>query len=149
MAKVDYWPRHDDHPYSIDFNFPLTRWVPRQPETIDATGGHCPNNDNNVVLNTQNCGILLHSCWGHMIPDRFVWYSLHSQPSPNIFQQKFALVSCWVLASSYCIRTLVCLLYWVLNELTNLGKNEISSQCATASLNISMGIGDCQERGRV
>ena len=84
-----------------------------------------------------------------MIPDRVVWYSLHSQPCPNIFPQKFALVSCWVLASLYCIRTLVCLLHWVLNELTNFEKNEISPRHATASLNISTAIGDCQERGRV
>ena len=64
---------------------------------------YCPNNGNNVVLNAQNCGILLHSCWVRIIPDRVVWYSLHSQQCPNIFPQKFALVSCWILASSYCI----------------------------------------------
>ena len=71
-----------------------------------------------------------------MIHNRVVWHSFHSQPCGNIFAQKFALVSSCVLASSYHIRTLVCLLGWVLNELTNFGGNEIGSRHAIASVNI-------------
>ena len=71
-----------------------------------------------------------------MIPNRVVWHSFDSQPCRNIFAQKFALVSSCVLASSYHIRTLVSLLCWDLNELTNFGGNEISSRHAIASVNI-------------
>ena len=71
-----------------------------------------------------------------MIRNRVVWHSFHSQPCHNIFAQKFALVSSCVLASSYHIRTLVCLLCWVLNELTKFGGNEIGSRHAIASVNI-------------
>ena len=71
-----------------------------------------------------------------MIRNRVVWHSFHSQPCHNIFAQKFALVSSYVLASSYYIRTLVCLLLWVLNKLTNIGGNEIGSRHAIASVNI-------------
>ena len=71
-----------------------------------------------------------------MIRNRVIWHSFHSQPCHNIFPQKFALVSSCVLASSYHIRALVCLLGWVLNELTNIGGNEIGSRHAIAFLNI-------------
>ena len=42
------------------------------------------------------------------------------------------LRSCFI----YHIRTLVCLLCWVLNELTNFGGNQIGSRHAIASVNI-------------
>ena len=71
-----------------------------------------------------------------MIRKRVIWHSFHSQPCGNVFIQTFALVSSSVLASSYHIRTLVCLLCWVLNELTNFGRNEIGFRHAIASVNI-------------
>ena len=72
-----------------------------------------------------------------MIRNRVVWYSFDSQLCRNIFTQKFALVSSCDLASSYHSRTLVCLLCWVLNELTNFGGNGIGSRHASAFVNIS------------
>ena len=71
-----------------------------------------------------------------MFRNRVVWHSFHSQPCRYVFTQKFALVSSGILASSYHIRTLVCLLCWVLNELTNFGRNEIDSRHAVASMSI-------------
>ena len=71
-----------------------------------------------------------------MIHNKVVWHSFHSQPCRNVFAQTFALVSSCILASSYHIHTVVCLLGWVLNELTNFGRNEIGSRHTIASVNI-------------